>query len=273
MYWIYKCNTHQEHYHGDWDYVYADKKTKAWGSQKENPRLADAKKGHIIIACQSNRNELVGLAKVTGWSKNDELMLKPEELIRAKIRPLKKADAQINKIPALQSGQIKTLYAISDKDAKRLIAAARKSGIKTKKPTPKDIGNTKKRLEKSMQGAGFGSAKDNKIVEQAAMKRAKRFYKNGGYSVKDVSSRNFGYDLLCSKGSNECHVEVKGVKGNKHQFIITERELRILKSDKDYAIALVTSALSKYISITLYERSEVLKVFDFTPIAHIAAYK
>ena len=247
---------------------------KEWGSLKKRPELKAAKKGHIIIACQSNLNELVGLARVTGLRNGHELMLKPVELIRAKIRPLKKSDAQINKILALKPGPIRTLYEITYKDAKRLIAAARKTGTKIKKPTPNDIERYKLSFEKVNQGAGFGSAKDNKIVEEAAMKRVKQFYENGGWKVQDVSLAKIGYDYECKKNQTTLHVEVKGIKGRKHQFIITQGELKTLKRNKaTYTIALVTSALSKNFLITHYDGAKVLEKFDLSPIAYVAAFK
>jgi hypothetical protein len=83
--------------------------------------------GDHIIAYQTDRNELVGLALVKQFrkrGKHRDVVLQPIRDIRAKVRPLKSQDAKISAIPALQPGPIKTIYDISTADAERLLAAS-----------------------------------------------------------------------------------------------------------------------------------------------------
>ncbi len=90
------------------------------------------KRGDIIIAYQTNRNELVGIARVRQSCELDSyLHLKPIETIRVKVRPLKESDQRIASIPALQGGPIQTIYAISESDARRLLKAAKVTYIPT----------------------------------------------------------------------------------------------------------------------------------------------
>lgn len=125
--WIYKCNsTHRygRKSSGDWHKYFAKGHT-VWGNSKERPALADLKKGDIVIAHQSNRRELVGIARVTQSCDRDTwLHLKAIQQIGAYIPDLKESDSKIAEIPALQAGPIQTIYNILDSDAHRLLRAA-----------------------------------------------------------------------------------------------------------------------------------------------------
>jgi len=84
--------------------------------------------GDQIIAVQSDRHELVGVARVIGFVKDRgrrRIRLHPSESIGVKIPPLKKGSRAIAAIPALQGGPVATIYEISDTDAARLLEAAR----------------------------------------------------------------------------------------------------------------------------------------------------
>lgn len=112
MFWIYKCNSA---YRGDWDDFFEKTSPTPWGSTEWVPALANARRGDTILAYQTDRNELVGKAKVIAMRPRGrflDLILKSEGEIRVKVRPLKKLDPKIAAIPSLQPGPIKTLYQI-----------------------------------------------------------------------------------------------------------------------------------------------------------------
>lgn len=89
------------------------------------PELRQLQKSDMVIAYQTNRNELVGLAKVHRTCERDSFVyLTPIEEIRVKVRPLKKSDPEIAAISALQPGPIRTIYEISLADARRMLKAA-----------------------------------------------------------------------------------------------------------------------------------------------------
>lgn len=130
MFWIFKCNSLQHSYqlaYGDWNDFFGRATERRWGTTEYVPALSKARRGDTILAYQTDRNELVGLAKVTALRPRGrylDLILRPMKRIGVKIRPLKESDRRIAGIPALQPGPIRTLYDISRTDAKRLLRAA-----------------------------------------------------------------------------------------------------------------------------------------------------
>ena len=127
--WIYKCNARNNEYqnaYGDWDDFFKPQSTRAWGSTEWIPSLGKLRQGDTVIAYQTDRNELVGVATVRQSCRRDtNLYLTPTEQIGVKVRPLKKANRRIAAIPALQSGPIMTIYSISASDGEALLRAAR----------------------------------------------------------------------------------------------------------------------------------------------------
>lgn len=113
---------------GDWSEVFANPATVEWGDTSLKGVDAIAK-GDVLLAYQTDRNELVGLVDVVALKplKNGHryLLVRRREHIGTKVRPLKKQDPKINAIPALQGGEIRTAYTITDADARQLLAAAR----------------------------------------------------------------------------------------------------------------------------------------------------
>jgi hypothetical protein len=117
--------------HGDWSDFFAQPGVSSWGSNEWVPALEQLTPGDMVLAYQTDRNELVGLAKVDSFrrrGRHRDLYLESLEHIGAKVRPLKKVDPRIAAIPALQPGRIQTLYPISAADAKALLRAARAAG-------------------------------------------------------------------------------------------------------------------------------------------------
>jgi 5-methylcytosine-specific restriction endonuclease McrA len=133
--WVYKCNSGR-FLHGDWNEVFAGQGPQEWGSTEYVRELSNAKPGQIILAFQTDRNELVGVAKVKHVrrrGKFSELILTPICTIGVKVRPLK-ADPKVDAIDALKPGKVQTLYDITTPDAKRLLRAAYAAG-ETNGPT------------------------------------------------------------------------------------------------------------------------------------------
>jgi hypothetical protein len=129
MIWIYKCNARNEPHqstYGDWKDFFRDGETSDWGSTESVPALRRASVGDRIIAYQTDRNELVGMAQVVGWrrrGKYEDIILKPLVRLGVKVRPLKKRYPRVARIPALRPGPIRTLYEIPPADAKLLLKA------------------------------------------------------------------------------------------------------------------------------------------------------
>ncbi len=95
------------------------------GAAKWTPEISRAKRGDLIIASQTDRNELVGVLRVTRDTTRDPyLHLALLNRLHAKIGLLRKSNARIATIPAFKPGVIRTLYEISEEDAHRLLRAA-----------------------------------------------------------------------------------------------------------------------------------------------------
>ena len=117
-------------------------------------------------------------------------------------------------------------------------------------------------------GAGFGSAADNEKVEAAAMKIAERWYQKRGWEVADVSKskEHSGYDLRCTRGGREEHVEVKGVSGDKEDFLMWFTEKNNADADDNFAVFVVTDALSPRPKSRRYARAEFVREFEMSPV-------
>jgi hypothetical protein len=124
----------------------------------------------------------------------------------------------------------------------------------------------------TLNGAGFGDAKQNKKVEEAAIRAVRVFYQKQGWKVISVEQQRIGYDLHCRKGSRMKIVEVKGTSGNLVSFIITAGERRTARH-KDFVLKVVCNALSKQPSIRTWSGQQMERSFAFAEISYIASLK
>ncbi|WP_337288754.1 DUF3883 domain-containing protein [Candidatus Methylomirabilis sp.] len=245
--WIYKCNSTQHERQiawGDWnDFFFRGRPTGRWGKTEWTPAIAKLRRGDMIIAYQTNRNELVGTAKVKqscdrdGW-----LYLERLRTIGVKVRPLKEADAAIAAIPALRPGPVMTVYQISAADAIRLLKAAGTTtvserpgagGAFTKTPVTKqsiedDVSNLLETKRLAAQGFRTNPA-IRKAVERYAVRRARRYYEQKGFHV---SEHGRPFDLNCQKGRNCLYVEVKGTQSNGGEVILTPNEVDFAQKNR-----------------------------------------
>ena len=87
------------------------------------------------------------------------------------------------------------------------------------------------------QGQGFArTAKERKLLEAHAMKRAIQHFQNHNFDTEDVSKRR-PYDLICTRGNKKLHVEVKGTTTIGNAIILTLNEVKHA-SDRRNACAL-----------------------------------
>jgi len=282
-FWVYKCNSldrsHQR-LRGDWNKFFSKERDQPWGSKRLVPALDQIRPGDTVIAYQTNRNELVGLAqgvrnRARGPYK-DRLILRPLETIRARVRPLKKADSRIAGIRALQGGVIGTVYEISRDEAERLLRAAREQGRSKGAVLGRGITSVVRAAEAATRhvGAGFGTSEQNRKVERGASKFVQDFFERGGWRVQDVSGENRGFDLICTRRGSSLHVEVKGVGGTKWAFILTENERKAWIHDGLFELVLVTEALSRRgRSMKRWRGRRALKEFALTPLSYVVTYK
>jgi hypothetical protein len=125
----------------------------------------------------------------------------------------------------------------------------------------------------SESGAGFGNAVQNRKVERAAVRQARRVYESRGFHVASCEAKKCGYDLIARNGRRELHIEVKGVAGDLPEFNITENELAVSKIDKVFRLIVVTSALRRAPKIFEWSGSELIKHYSMRAIAYRATPK
>jgi len=269
MYWIYKCNSRNMPYQvafGDWLDFFVDGRPDRWGSTQWVPTLAKAKPQDIILAYQTNRNELVGLAKVVALRRRGthlDLILEPTKRIGIKIRPLKVLDSKIAAISALKPGPIQTLYPIQRVDAQRLLRAA---GLHVRLERQA----ARSEVVGPVSGAGFGSFDANQRVERSAVQHVLRHFSSCGWRVRDVSKERRGYDLYCSRKGLHLKVEVKGIAGTKRRFQITAAEHKLWSQDQRFVLALVTRACRKHATPELFRGPASIRRFHFAPLQFTA---
>lgn len=247
-YWVYKCNTRGEavgnNQWGDWKDVFDDSGgVSDWGDVSYIPDLARPKKGDRVIAHQTDRHMLVGVAEVLGL-RNGEFRVRPLERIGADMRALKKQHASVAAIPAYQGGPIRSIYDISNADAERLLRFARASvasrakGGSAKKrqrlagalaeiAAVEDDGAVAGKGDKTTKvvGQGFGlTPKERRAVERRAVELATDHFRSQGWVVEDVGDRE-SFDLCCRRKGVELHVEVKGTTGRGQKVILPRNEV------------------------------------------------
>lgn len=122
-------------------------------------------------------------------------------------------------------------------------------------------------------GAGLGNAKNNRLVEKAAIRKVTKALIDQGYTVISREKENLGYDLDASNAATLLHVEVKGISGNELQFPITVNELNQSKKDPNFYLFAVTLAGTKNAVIHRFSGALLQKKFRFKPISFIAESK
>jgi predicted transcriptional regulator len=119
-------------------------------------------------------------------------------------------------------------------------------------------------------GAGFGDAKTNALVEQAAVRKVTRRLERRGYKVFSRESERVGYDLDATKGRTELHVEVKGVSGEGMQFLITQAEVAKATSDSAFRLMVVTKARTRDAQVKEFRGGDLKRRFALTPVSYFA---
>jgi hypothetical protein len=129
-----------------------------------------------------------------------------------------------------------------------------------------DTGEQAERSRGTGHGAGFGQPENNPAVERAAVDHVTALYRGAGWDVRSVEADRIGYDLLCSRGGEERHVEVKGVAGPVPAFMLTEGERRAAQNDPLWVVAVVTEALGPNPRCQEVTGSELLAGWDLTAV-------
>lgn len=125
------------------------------------------------------------------------------------------------------------------------LSEASKQVVLARLEWPEDVGGPGKQMTVTNNGAGFGDAKQNAVVEAAAMAAVLEFY-GDDWESKDVSPYKVGWDITFTHktGPESYKVEVKGVSGSQPIVLLTANELRAAEAEPEWILAVVTRALS-----------------------------
>lgn len=187
--WVYKCNGSEETpwvARGDWAKFFHRPGGGTWGGERStrNPQSLKIirermKPGHLALCYQTDRREMVGVCELVrfvhtprGFRKGRNLILKPLEKFPTpvKIHELKNVIPGLSRVRALKPGP-KTLYEVNDQEA-QIILSACGSHLSIQ---PITGGTAKERVGTSISaGGGFGSAADNKKIEERAIRHVKQ---------------------------------------------------------------------------------------------------
>lgn len=91
-----------------------------------------------------------------------------------------------------------------------------------------------------------------------------RWYEDQGWTVTSVENENRGYDLVCSNGSLEEHVEVKGTQGSTPSYFMTANEYTCAQEDPLFVLCVITEVFSKKPYIYTYAGAELFDKFELT---------
>lgn len=112
-------------------------------------------------------------------------------------------------------------------------------------------------------GAGFGDPATNRVVEMAAERAVTARYEEAGWAVHRVAHLRCGWDLTATRRSEELHLEVKGVRGDRPSILLTRNEVATAETDPAWTLVVVTNALSSP-TVTKYPREVVRSAIEPT---------
>jgi hypothetical protein len=121
-----------------------------------------------------------------------------------------------------------------------------------------------------VSGAGFGTPEQNRLVEKAACRVAREYFRNRGYKISSREKESLGYDFDVSRNREMLHVEVKGISGSVLRFPITANEVRCATSDSAFQLAVVTETRSKNPRIHLFDAKAFSRSFKLSALAFYA---
>lgn len=120
------------------------------------------------------------------------------------------------------------------------------------------------------QGAGFGDATANRLVEEAAVRAVRERYESEGWEVRSVEQARCGFDLFCRRGQEAEHVEVKGISGERPAFTITRGEVEQARRDPAWRLVVVTGCGGDHPQLCAYTGQQFLAAFSLDPVQYRA---
>jgi Domain of unknown function (DUF3883) len=92
-------------------------------------------------------------------------------------------------------------------------------------------------------GQGFArTAQERKAIEDRAMVAATKYFEDNHFEVEDVHLEE-SYDLRCTKGDAEIHVEVKGTTTDGGTIVLTNKEVKHASDDQHSCVMFVLHSI------------------------------
>jgi hypothetical protein len=226
--WVYKCNSQNrenQRAFGDWrEFFEENEPDQHWGNSEWVPDLAQLEQGALVIAYQTDRNEIVGLAKVRQSTRRDGcLHLRPVSKIGVKVHPLK-VDPAIDAIKAFKPGPVRTIYTISDEEAILLLEAA---GVEPGLLPPVD-GDPEEGFHEGGKRSAAQSIRSDRLREEAKRKYGLKCY-CCGFKFEDF------YGEIARDRAIVHHLETfSGVNGTER--VSTVEDVKVVCANCHYVI-------------------------------------
>lgn len=127
--------------------------------------------------------------------------------------------------------------------------------------------------ERIEEDGGFSTdSQQRRRIERMAVAVVTRHFRSDGWRVTDRQADRCGYDLLCERGDQELHVEVKGTAASDPAFLMTEGEVACAQRDPCFRLCVVTDALDRPVLRT-YTAHEMFEAFELRPIEYRATLR
>lgn len=253
--WVYKNNAKGHGYQttvGEWDSFFVDPGNGTWGGEatmgiQSRALMREMRPGDLVLAWQSDLRRAIGVLRfdrLVPSIDGERMSFTPRARFATPV-PLLELRAHVDglqSVAAFQPGYPKTLYRTSQKEAGLLLdvcgynrADGRRRG---------DEGSDRVDEVQTAVAAGFGDLETNRRVERAAVRAVTDDYRSRSWHVESVEAYGCGYDLVCRRNRKTEHVEVKGVRGSRVAFVLTEGERRMAETDPSFVFVVVTTALT-----------------------------
>jgi hypothetical protein len=144
------------------------------------------------------------------------------------------------------------------------------SGAKTPQPDYVLAPPDESEISQSEIETALGDVLASKEIEEKAIRHVRKWYESRGWKVVSREADKIGYDLHCTKGRDQCHVEVKGRGKSGNVVLLTSNEWRRAVEDSRFVIAVV-SDIRNGPSIRQWSGVEFQGSHDIKPIVYHAS--
>lgn len=116
---------------------------------------------------------------------------------------------------------------VSHKGSKPTNFVLRRVASRSKSPEVSDALNALSEIAgRKRRGQGFHTTPEARsAIEQHAMQKVEEYYREHGWAVDSSAAKTECFDLRCTKGSSELHVEVKGTTSLGEEIVLTRNEV------------------------------------------------